>query len=80
MGLLCLLATGSIRTSVTIGIHLMPEAIGKGIASYISALKPAVPEPVIREPVEPISRREPGPSKSVEVTITQEALDRRENE
>ena len=58
----------------------MPEAIGKGIASYISALKPAVPEPVNREPVEPISRREPGPSKSVEVSISQEAMNRRESD
>ena len=58
----------------------MPEAIGKGIASYISALKPAASEPVNREPVEPISRREPGPSKSVEVTISQEAMIRRKSD
>ena len=77
MGLRRLLVTGSVRTSVTIGIHLMPESIGKGIASYISALKPAAPEPANREPLEPISRREPGPSKSVEVTISQEAMNRR---
>ena len=80
MGLQCLLATGSVRTSVTIGIHLMPEAIGKGIASYISALKPAAPEPANREPLEPISRREPGPTRSVEISISQEAIDRRKNE
>ena len=58
----------------------MPEAIGKGIGSYISALKPAASEPVNREPVEPISRREPGPSKSVEVTISQEAMNRRKSD
>ena len=58
----------------------MPEAIGKSIASYISALKPSAPESVNRELVEPISRREPGLSKSVEVTISQEALERRKNE
>ena len=58
----------------------MPEAIGKGIASYISTLKPAAPEPVKRETVEPISRRAPGPSRSVEVSISQEALDRRKGE
>ena len=56
----------------------MPEAIGKGIASYISALKPAAPELVNRKFVEPISRREPGPSKSVEVTISQEELDKKD--
>ena len=55
----------------------MPEAIGKGIASYISTLKPPASEPVNREPVEPISRREPGPSKSVEITISQEAMNPR---
>ena len=60
--------------------RLMPEAIGKGIASYISSLKTAVQEPANRQPVEPISRREPGPSKSVEISISQEALDRRKNE
>ena len=54
----------------------MPEAIGKNIASYISTLKPAALESVNREPVEPISRREPGPTRSVEVSISQEALDR----
>ena len=80
MGLRRLLVTDSVRTSVTIGIHLMPEAIGKGIASYISALKPAASEPVNREPVEPISRREPAPSKSVEVTISQEAMNRRKSD
>ena len=80
MGLRRLLVTGSVRTSVTIGIHLMPEAIGKGIASYISALKPAAPEPANRKPLEPISRREPGPSKSVEVTISQEAMNRRKSD
>ena len=58
----------------------MPEAIGKSIASYISASKPSAPESVNRELIEPISRREPGPSKSVEVTISQEALERRKNE
>ena len=80
MGLRCLLATGSVRTSVTKGIHLMPESIGKGIASYISALKPAAPKPVNREPVELISRREPGPTRSVEISISQEAMDRRKSE
>ena len=75
-----LLATSSVRTSVIKGIHLMPEAIGKGIASYISSLKPVAQEPANRETVEPISRREPGPSKSVEISISQEALDRRKNE
>ena len=58
----------------------MPEAIGKGIASYISTLKPPASEPLNREPVEPISRREPGPSKSVEVTISQEAMNRRKSD
>lgn len=80
MGLRRLLVTGSVRISVTIGIHLMPEAIGKDIASYISAFKPAAPEPVNREPVEPISRREPGPTRSVEVSISQEAMNRRKND
>ena len=58
----------------------MPEAIGKGIASYISTLKPAALEPLNREPVEPISRREPSPTRSVEVSISQEALDRKKGE
>ena len=58
----------------------MPEAIGKGIASYISALKPAAPEPVNRETVEPISRREPGLTRSVEISISQEAVDRAKSE
>ena len=80
MGLRYSLVTGNVRASVVIGIHIVPEPIGKNIASYISALKTSVAEPVGREPVEPISRREPGPSKSVEVTISQEALDRRKSE
>ena len=58
----------------------MPEAVGKGVASYLSALIPAAPEPVNRAPIEPISRREPGPSRSVEVSISQEAMDRRKGE
>lgn len=58
----------------------MPEAIGKGVASYLSAVIPAAPEPVNKAPVEPISRREPGPSRSVEISISQEALDRKRGE
>ena len=54
----------------------MPEAVGKGIASYATYIKAATSEPVNREPVEPISRREPGPTKSVEISISQEAMDR----
>ncbi len=58
----------------------MPEAIGKGVASYISAVKPVAEEPVNREIVELISRREPRPSKSVEVTISNEAINRRKSD
>ena len=55
----------------------MPEAIGKGLASYLSAFKAVMPEATNKEPIEPISRREPGPSRSVEISISQEAMDRR---
>ena len=58
----------------------MPEAIGKGIASYISSIKAATSEPVNRQPIEPISRREPGPTRSVEISISQEAMDLRKSE
>ena len=58
----------------------MPEAIGKGIASYISSIKAAASEPVNRGPIEPVSRREPGPTRSVEISISQEAIDRRKSE
>ena len=58
----------------------MPEAIGKGIASYISSIKAAASEPVNRGPIEPTSRREPGPTRSVEISISQEAMDRRKSE
>ena len=54
----------------------MPDAIGKGTSS----VKAVAPEPANREPVEPISRREPGPSKSVEVKISQEAINRRKSD
>ena len=53
MGLLSLLATCSFRTGVNKGIHLMPEAIRKGIAFYISSVKAAGAEPINREPIEP---------------------------
>ena len=58
----------------------MPEAVGKGIASYISSIKAAASQPVNREPVEPISRREPDPTRSVEISISQKAMDRRKSE
>ena len=58
----------------------MPEAIGKGIASYVSALKDATPQLANKEPIEPISRKEPGPSRSVEISISQEAMDRRKGD
>ena len=52
----------------------MPDAIGKGIYSYISSVKAVASEPVNREP---ISRRELGPTRSVEISISQEAINRR---
>ena len=58
----------------------MSEAIGKGVASYLSAFKAVMPEAANKEPIEPISRREPGPSRSVEISISQEALDRKRGE
>ena len=58
----------------------MPEAIGKGIASYISSIKAATSEPVNKGPTEPVSRRDPGPTRSVEISISQEAMDRRNSE
>ena len=58
----------------------MPEAVGKGIASYISSIKAAASQPVNREPVEPISRRELDPTRSVEISISQKAMDRRKSE
>ena len=58
----------------------MHEAIGKGIESYLSAVKPAAPAPVNKEPIEPISRRGLGPSRSVEGSISQEAMDRKKGE
>ena len=51
------------------GTHFMPEAIGKGIASYISALKDTAPLAAKKETLEPISRREPAPLKSDYITI-----------
>ena len=56
---------------------MTPEATGKDIASYLSALKPGAPEPVTREAIHPISRRALGPSRSVEVYINQKAMDRK---
>ena len=58
----------------------MPEAIGKGIASYISSVKAVASELANREPIEPISRREPGPTRSVEISISQETINRRKSE
>ena len=58
----------------------MPEALGKGIVSYISSIKAAASEPVNRGLIEPISRREPGPNRSVEISSSQEAMDRRKSE
>ena len=58
----------------------MPETIGKGLASYLSAFKAVMPKAANKEPIEPISRREPGPSRSVEISISQEAMDRRKGD
>lgn len=46
------------------GTHFRPEAIGKGITSYISALKDTASLAAKKEPLEPLSRREPAPLKS----------------
>ena len=80
LGLGCLLATCLFRPSISKRTRLMPEAIGKGIASYLSAVKPVAPEPVKKEPIEPIIRREPDPSRSVEVSISQEAMYRKKGQ
>ena len=42
----------------------MPEAIGKGIASYISVIKVDATEPAKKELDQPISRREARNTKS----------------
>ena len=70
MGLWSLLASCSFKTGVNKGIHLMPEAIGKGVAYYISSIKAVASEPFDREPIEPISRREPSNTRSVEISIS----------
>ena len=58
----------------------MPETIGNGIASYISALKDTVPLAAQKEPIEPLSRQKPAPLKSLEVTISKQARDRSREE
>ena len=55
----------------------MPEAIGKGIASYISVIKADATEPAKKELDQPISRREARTSKSLEISISQEAVHRK---
>ena len=50
----------------------MPEANRKGIASHITALKSAVPEPANGQPVERISRKELEPTKSQKISISQQ--------
>ena len=54
----------------------MPEAIAKGISLYILALKNTAPLAAKKEPLEPQSCREPVPLKSVDITISKEAMDR----
>lgn len=58
----------------------MPEAIRKCIARYISALKGTAPLAAEMEPLEPLSRQEPAPLKSLEVTISKQATDRSKEE
>ena len=58
----------------------MPEAISKGIASHISSVKAVASEPVNREPLKAISHREPGPTRRVEISISQKAMNRRKSE
>ena len=43
-------------------------------------MKLAAPEPANKEPIESISCRMPGPLRSVEVSISQEAIDRKKGE
>ena len=54
-----------------------PEAIGKGIASYISAIKADAPEPAKKELVESSSRREALTTKSAKISISQKAMHRK---
>lgn len=48
----------------------MPEALGKGIASHISALKDTAPLAAKKQALEPISRWEPAPLKTVDIKIS----------
>tara|TARA_B100001057_G_scaffold399345_1_gene410216 strand:+ start:1422 stop:1595 length:174 start_codon:yes stop_codon:yes gene_type:complete len=54
----------------------MPEAIGKGIASYITSVKAVSSEPLVKELAQPTSSREPNLTRIVEIPISQEALER----
>ena len=74
------MATCSFRISVNKGIHLMPEVISKGFASYVSSVKAVASEPANREPLKAISHREPGPTRSVEIAVSQEVMNRRKSE
>ena len=58
----------------------MPEAIGKGIASYLLALKDTAPLAAKKEPIEPLSRRESASLKSVDITISKKTIDRSREE
>ena len=58
----------------------MAEAIGKGLASYLSIIKADSTEPANKKPIEPISHRELGPKRGVQISISQEALDRRKTD
>ena len=53
----------------------MPEAVAKGISLYILALKNTAPLAAKKEPLEPQSCRESAPLKSVDITISKEAMD-----
>ena len=54
----------------------MPEAIGKVIASYITSIQAVSSETFVKELAEPTSRGEPGLTRIVEISISQEALER----
>ena len=58
----------------------MPEAIGKGIALYISALKDTAPLAAQKAPTELLSRQKPAPLKSLEVAISKQAMARSREE
>ena len=61
------------------GEENMAEVNGYGLASYIQSMQATKPVPAKQVAIDPVSSKDAAPTRSVQISISQEAIARRQS-